>query len=190
MIALNDEVAGREVTLATIETACQRYDAEAEKLDSMIAALEADLDAVKKKHLRALKGQAAVVATREAELRNDIEARPELFRKPRTVIFHGVKAGFTDSKGKLVWDLEDEELVGLLKRKFKTDDEWKDYVIEKLSPSKDALRTLDADTQAKLGLRIEGAGDTVVLKRTAGDVEKMMDKLIEKMVGAMVESEV
>jgi hypothetical protein len=189
MIANIDPVAGRTITLGTIETKCQCYDTAADALDAMILNLESDLEAVRRKHLKGLKAQAAIVANREADLHAAIESAPGLFVKPRTFILHGVKVGLTTSNGKLVWDIDDEELVASLKRRFKDDERWKDYVIEKLSPSEDALRTLDADTQAKLGLRIEGAGDTVVLKRTAGDVEKMMEKLIEKMVGAMVESE-
>lgn len=186
MIANIEPMAGREITLGTIETACQRYDAAANALDDMIAALEADLDDVRRKHLKALKAQAAIVAAREAELRSAVETKPALFEKPRTLILHGVKVGLTESKGKLTWDMEDHELVDLLKRRFKADDAWKDFIIERLSPSKEALRTLDEETLAKLGCRIEGAGDQVIVKRTAGDVEKLMDKLIEKMVGAMV----
>lgn len=189
MIAPIETIAGREVTLGTIEVNCQRYDAAAALLDEQIAALEADLAAVKQKHLRQLKRQAAVVAALEAELRAAVEGTPELFKKPRTYILHGVKVGLSSSNGKLVWDLEDEELVALLRRKFKDDDAWKGFVKVTEAPSKEALRLLDAPTLAKLGCRIDGAGDAVVVKRTAGDVEKMMDKLIEKMVGAMVESE-
>ena len=99
-----------------------------------------------------------------------------------------MKVGLTNSKGKLAWDIEDEALVDLLKRKF-PDDAWKGYVKVTEEPSKDALRLLDEAALKKLGCRIDGAGDVVVLKRTAGDVEKMMEKLIEKMVGAMVGEE-
>lgn len=180
--------ANREITLGTVETACARYDAAANELDAMIDELEQDLDDVRRKHLKRMKTQAGVVAAREAELRSQVEGNTALFTKPRTFILHGVKVGLTESKGKLVWDMEDHELVDLLKRKFKDDDAWKDYVITKDIPSKEALRTLDEAVRAKLGCRIDGAGDSVVVKRTAGDVEKMMDKLIEKMVGAMVES--
>src|SRR6185295_14068513 len=105
-----------------------------------ISALEADLDAVKQKHLRQLKAQAGIVAACEAALHSAVENTPGLFQKPRTFILHGVKVGLTQSKGKLIWDMDDDELVAMLKRKFKADDLWQSYVIEKLSPSKEALR--------------------------------------------------
>src|SRR5437899_908211 len=105
MIALADlTLAGREITLGTIETNCQRYDVAANTLDEMITALEADLDAVKRKHLRQLKAQAGIVAACEAALRSAVENTPALFQKPRTFILHGVKVGLTQSKGKLAWD--------------------------------------------------------------------------------------
>lgn len=189
MIANLEPLAGRVVTLATIEQDCQSYNREADKLDGMIAELEADLETVKRKHLKALKAQAAAVATAEAELHNHIEANPALFTKPRTHILHGVKAGLMTSNGKLVWDMEDADLVEALKRRFREDDAWRDLVATREVPRKDALKQLDEATLARLGCRIEGAGDVVVIKRTAGDVEKMMDRLIEKMVGDMVGGE-
>ena len=45
MIAFAENtIAGREVTLGTIETSCQRYDVAANTLDEMITALEAEFD--------------------------------------------------------------------------------------------------------------------------------------------------
>ena len=82
MIAAVDNTnagAAKIVTLGTIETMCGRYDVAANGLDEMIAALEADLDEVKRKHLRRLKAQAGIVAQAEAELRSAVEAAPGLF---------------------------------------------------------------------------------------------------------------
>jgi len=50
--------------------------------------------------------------------------------------------------------MDDDELVTVLKRKFKNDDAWKDYVIEKLAPSKEALRLLD---ESRAGLDRPGS---------------------------------
>lgn len=57
------------------------------------------------------------------------------------------------------------------------------------TPRKDALRTLTESELSKLGCRIDGAGEVVIVKRVAGDVEKLINKLIEKLVSAMVEGE-
>jgi hypothetical protein len=184
MISLNDNLAGRPVTLADIESRCASYEGESAKLEELISALESDLESVKQKHLRGLKRQAAIVANLEADLQSAVERSSDLFKKPRTMTVHGVKVGFTVSKGKIEWD--DEELViRLIKKHFK---DQADILIRSTEePNKDALRNLPAGDLAKLGCRIEGAGDMPIVKRVAGEVEKLINKLIEKLVEAMVE---
>src|ERR1043165_5631411 len=97
----------RNVTLAQIETGCQGYDRESAELETLISALETDLEEVKRKHLRAIKRQASVVATAQAELHSLIESAPDLFKKPRSITVHGVKAGYTVSNGSLAFADED-----------------------------------------------------------------------------------
>lgn len=184
MISNLEPTAGRQVTFASLETASHDYDAEATILEDQVAALETDLEAVKQKHLPALKRQAAVVARREAELYSLIESAPGLFIKPRTVVFHGVKIGYTLSNGRLEWDCEDATLLARIKTQFGRSAG--QYLHTKEVPNKDTLKDVDAATLKKLGLRIDGAGDVVILKRVAGDVEKLIEKLIEKLVEAMV----
>jgi len=57
------------------------------------------------------------------------------------------------------------------------------------TPRKDALRTLPEADLAKLGCKVMGDGPVVIVKRVSGDVEKLINKLIEKLVGAMVKGE-
>jgi hypothetical protein len=186
MIAPIEQVAGQPVTLAQIETGAQAYEAASATLEAMIAELERDLEAAKQKHLRDIKRQAGVVANREAELHSLVESAPGLFVKPRTITVHGIKVGFTTSTGRL--DFDDEETVLSLIKKFRKEDAGT-FIRCKESVNKDALKTLDAGELRKLGCVIEDAGDIVVLKRTAGEVEKLINKLIGKLVEAMVETE-
>lgn len=184
MIMLNEPIAGRTVTLAQVETGCEKYEKASAALEQLIADLEKDLEAVKQKHLRGIKRQAGEVANLEADLHSLIESAPHLFTKPRTVTVHGVKVGFTLSAGRLEFD--DEETVISLIKKFRKDDA--DLFIRTTEQvNKDALKTLTAEDLKRLGCVIEGAGDVVVLKRVAGEVEKLINKLITKLVEAMVE---
>lgn len=170
-------------TLASIEQLCARFDGEAATLEEAIANLEADLDAVKKKHLRIVKRQAAVVAGCEAELQSAVEAAPDLFEKPRSITLHGVKVGYNMSNGRLEYQ-DADSVVKLIKRYRGDDVELLIHTSEE--PNKDALRKLPAVDLAKLGCSIAGAGDQVIVRRVAGDVEKLVKKLMEKMVEAMV----
>jgi hypothetical protein len=185
MIALNEHLGGREMNLAQIELRCGSYDVESAKLEEQIGALETDLEAVKQKHIKGLKRQAAVVANLEAELHSAVERSPALFVKPRTITVHGVKVGFTFSNGKLVWDCEDATVVDLIKQEFGRSAGA--YLITEEKPRKDMLKTLEPEKLKKIACRIDGEGDVVIVKRVAGDVEKLINKLIEKLVEAMVE---
>jgi hypothetical protein len=94
--------------------------------------------------------------------------------------------GFASSVGKIVFD--DADTVVKLVERFRKDDAETLIRTEK-EPNKDALRTLSPADLARLGCRIEGAGDVVVVKREAGEVEKLIKRLIEKLVEAMVTQE-
>ena len=186
MISTTEQLGGATRTLTEIEPLCAGYDAECVKLEDMIGNLEADLEAVKQKHLAALKRQARVVASREAELHSAVETSPSLFVKPRTMVLHGTKVGFGNSIGSVVFEDEDQVLKLIEKHQSARLEE---LVKTSKTPRKDALRQLTEAELAKLGCRIDGAGNVVIVKRVAGDVEKLINKLITKLVEAMVEDE-
>ncbi|GEM_PF-663392 len=191
MISSTENLAGvlafnRARAITEMEPLCAAYDAQCIKLEEMIGDLESDLEAVKQKHLRGLKKQAGVVAACEAELYGAVEGSPRLFDKPRTMILHGTKIGFANSVGSVVID-DDAQTVKLAEKHFP--DRFDELVKTECTPRKDALRTLSEKDLAKLGCRIEGCGPVVIVKRVAGDVEKLINKLIEKLVGAMVKED-
>lgn len=186
MISINENIGGNQVTLSQIETGCRTFEERSAELESLISDLEADLAEVKQKHLAKLKRQAKSVANAQADLHSLIERAPGLFIKPRTITIHGVKVGFTGTKGTLEFD-DEATVIALIKKVFKADAEI--YIRKTEAVDKNALRTLTEAELAKIGCRIDGAGDVVILKRTAGDVEKLLNKLIAKMVETMVEGE-
>ena len=186
MISTHEAIGGTSRTLNEIEPLCAAYDGECVKLEDMIGSLEADLEAVKQKHLVALKRQARVVANREAELHSAVEASAGLFTKPRTHIMHGTKVGMANSIGSVVFE-DEAQVVKLVEKHFK--DRFDELVKTEYTPRKDSLRQLSEAELAKLGCSVEGAGEVVIVKRVAGDVEKLINKLITKLVEAMVESE-
>jgi len=189
MIASTEQIAGGPATKASLalkqmEPLCAAYDVECVELEIKIAQLEADLEVVKQNHLPGLKRQAAKLAAREAELYNAIENNPDLFVKPKTLVIAGTKIGYANSIGSVTF--EDEDYVVKQVEKL-LPDRFDELVKTERTPRKDALRTLDGKDLAKLGCSITGDGPTVILKRVAGDVEKLINKLIEKLVGTMVD---
>jgi hypothetical protein len=169
--------------MAQIESLCARLASESETLAADVAALQADLEEVKRKHLVTLKRSARLVATLEAQLHAAVEACPDKFRKPRTLILHGIKVGYTVAKGKLEF-ADEQAVVAAIKRHWKSD---ADLLIKTTeSPRKDALRELPATDLAKIGCSIVGAGEATVVKRLDGDVEVLINSLKDKFVEAML----
>ncbi len=174
------------LTIKQMEPLCAVYDVECVELEFLIAQLEADLEIAKQKHLPGLKRQAAKLAAREAELFSAVEGAPELFDKPKTFVIAGTKIGYANSIGSIV--IEDEEytvkqIEKLLPERFDA------LVKTEYTPRKDALRELNQKDLGKLGIQLVGCGPVVIVKRVAGDVEKLINKLIEKLVGAMIKEE-
>lgn len=186
MIMMTETEPSQPITLGTIEERAARYTGARGELEAQLNAMAEEMDAVKRKHLRALRRLSGVVAEREAELYNAIEVSPDLFIKPRTAIFHGVKVGFTKGIGRVAFDDADQVLKSI--RRFRKEDA-SCFIRTKEEPNKDALKQLTTDELARLGCRLEGTGDEVVLKCVDGDIEKLVNKLVDKMVEAMVDGE-
>lgn len=187
MISTTENVAGTgPVTLGTVERLAQGYATARTALADELAQLQADLESVKKTRMRKIKGLAAVAAEAEASLRAAVEQGEELFKKPRTLTLHGVKVGYRTAPGRIVWD-DEETVMRLIRQRLK--DQADVLIRENPKVSKDALKTLTAQDLARIGCRIEGAGDQVVLAMADDQIEKMLSKLISEMVETILEEE-
>jgi hypothetical protein len=176
-----------ETKLSEIEQQAEAFDVESAHLAEMIQDLEHDLDQVRGKHIAKLKRQAGCVASARARLEAEVEHAPDLFKRPRTMVLHGVKVGFSLSRGAVTWD-DDASVIAAIKKRLDPE-QAKLLINAKETLSKSALRQLEAGDLAKIGCRIEDAGDQVVVDRVDGDVVKLLDKLIDRMVEAMVNPE-
>lgn len=172
-----------EMTLTDIEAKARAFAARRDMLRDYLALVERELQAVKKKYLKELKRRVALAADYEIELRAAIESAPELFAKPKTQIFHGIKVGFRKGKGKIEWE-DDAALVALLKKKFP--DQADDLIVTTEVPSAIGLQALDAAELRKLGVTVEDAGEQVVVKPVETDIERLVKALLK---GALEEAE-
>jgi len=176
-----------KMTLGEIEGLTARLADASNALDEQLATYEQELQAVNDKHLRPLKKLATSVAQAQAELHEAIERSPQHFEKPKTLTMHGIKIGFSYSKGKLVFE-DEPTVIKLLKKKFPDLEEVLINRTEKVN--KDGVKALKLTDEelARLGLEIEGRGDTVLIDRAAGEIEKLLAKLKDKLVEAIVEA--
>lgn len=164
------------VDLEMIETATRLYAQTREVLADKVRRLEAEMEAIKRQRLPGIKAALARAAEAEGKLRQVIEAAPELFERPRTVILHGVKVGYRKATGKLVWD-DPDQVVALIRKHYP--DQADVLIVIREMPSKSALAQLTATDLKRVGVRVIETGDEVVIAPTDSEVDKLVEALLE-----------
>ena len=165
------------LNLAKIETLTRRYAEARERLAGEVRALNQAIEEAKREYRASLKKRVAAVKDAEAELHTAVEGAPELFVRPRTLTIAGVKVGFQKGKGKISFD-DADKVVALIERHLPELAETLVQVTKK--PVKDALLNLSVDDLKRIGCRVTGTGDQVVIKDTTSDVDKLVEALLKE----------
>lgn len=163
-------------TLVDIELRAKRYAEAREHLAGIVAALNAGIEALKRDHMKRLKKAVADAAERHDALKALIEETPDLFVKPRTVVFHGIKLGYQKGKGKIEWD-DADQVVRLIKKYFPAQADV--LVATSERPAREALAQLTAVELKKLGISVTDGGDAVFIRPADSAVDKMVDALLK-----------
>lgn len=163
-------------SMAQIEDAARRYAGARTTLAEICGAFNQDLAAAKSRYIGRLKRAVAFAKEREAELAAAIEESGELFVKPKTVVFHGVKVGFQKAKGKIEFD-DADQVLKLIRKHFPDQADVLINTTEK--PAKEALQQLTAAELKRLGISVVESGDQVVIKDTTSEVDKMVEALLK-----------
>ncbi|WP_374342634.1 host-nuclease inhibitor Gam family protein [Azonexus sp.] len=165
--------------LTQIEKHAMAYAVAREHLASIVSAMNQGIEAIKRDHMKRLKKAVAEAAERHDALKALIEAAPDCFIKPRSMVLHGIKLGYQKGKGKIEWD-DADQVVRLIKRHFP---EQADVLIATSErPAKDALAQLTAAELKKLGISVTDGGDAVFIKPADSAVDKMVDALLKDAV--------
>ena len=157
-----------------------------ERLAALISELNAGIEAAQRAALPAIRRAVNAVAERQDQLRAVIEANPDLFVKPRTAVFHGVKLGYAKGKGSIEFD-DADQVVKLIKRNHP--DQVDVLIATKETPVKAALVQLSAQELKRLGVTVEGTSDVVVIKFTDSAVDKAVKALMNAAIDEAQEVE-
>lgn len=163
-------------TMAQIEDAAKRYAAARGMLTDICSAFNKDLDLTKARYVPQLRGAVGLAKEREAELQAMLAESGELFVKPKTVIFHGIKVGYQKAKGKMEFD-DPDQVVKLIRKHFPEQADVLIATSEK--PAKEALAQLTAAELKRLGVTVVESGDQILIKDTAGEVDKLVAALLK-----------
>jgi len=163
--------------MAEIEAATGLYSVAHAALAGTIGGLEDEIAQVKAKYRARLLTQVAQARTLKAQLRTMLEAHPELFERPRTVVFAGIKVGFQKGKGSI--SIESPARTMQLIRKH-LPDQAEILIVTEEKPNKDAIAALEGDDLKRIGCAITGTGDKTVITSVEGDIEKAIDALLKE----------
>lgn len=174
-------IATPPTAIAVIDTLAKKYADARAALASRVQKFEDELRELQRRHVKGIKEAAAVAAQRQGELLAEVKDHPDSFVKPRTIIVHGIKVGFQKGKGRLVWDDEGKVVDRLLDYKEQINDLDPQAFVETVqTPKKEMLLGVPAAVLKRLGCRIEGTEDQVVVKATDSNVDKLVAKILEE----------
>ena len=165
-------------TMKEIEPLADKFNAVREALAGTLMAHEEEKRELAKRYLSRIKKLVIDARTARAALHQAVQSSPELFQKPRTVTLHGVKLGFQKAKGTIEWD---DEAAVIKRIRAQLPKVQVDLLIRiKESVHKPSVYDLAAGDLKRLGIRIEGDGDEVVIKDAAGELEKLIEALMKE----------
>ncbi len=165
------------VTLKEIEGLTQKFADARALLADVVASCKFEREQIVRNYRKRIKDAVDKAKQRQAELRVAIESNPDLFARPRTQIFHGVKVGFRKATGKIEFD-DADQVVKLIRKHFP--DQFDALVKVKETPIKKALENLSAGELKKLGIEVAETGDVVLIKDAAGEVDKLVAALLDE----------
>lgn len=163
-------------TLADLERRAKALADTRTVLSDIVTTLNDGIEGLKRDHMKALKAAVNAAAAQHEKLKDLIEANPELFVKPRTVVLHGLRLGYRKGAGGV--EFEDAERVAELIRKH-FPEQFDVLVQTKHKPLKDALGQLTVAELKKVGCTVEDSGDVVFIKPTDSAVDKLVNQLLK-----------
>lgn len=163
-------------TLADLERRAKAVADTRAAVGDIVQSLNDGIDALKRDHMRALKAAINAAAEQHDKLKALIEANPELFVRPKTVVMHGIKLGFRKGTGGLEFDDEDQ-VIKLIRKHFPEQFDVLVKTTEK--PVKSALGGLTVAELKKLGVTVESTGDVVFIAPTDSAVDKLVKALLK-----------
>jgi hypothetical protein len=163
-------------TLAEIEILAKQLAEARQNLREGLDELELEVTAIKKRYMPAIRRAVEKAAQRHDALRAAIEEAPDLFVKPKTIIFHGIRLGYMKGKGDIVWE-DTAQVVKLIKKNFPDSVDVLLKITE--TPVKTALATLSVSDLKKIGVTVTETSDEVFIKPTDSEIDKMINALLK-----------
>ncbi|MDT8428515.1 MAG: host-nuclease inhibitor Gam family protein [Pseudomonadales bacterium] len=164
------------VNLEQIEKLTRDYADARAALAELVAALQARLEELKRPALPQIRTAVRRTADQHAALHAALEQSPDLFSKPKTRTFSGVRVGYRKQPGRV--EMDDEEAVIARIRKKLPDDQAELLIRRRESVYKQAVYDLSAADLKRLGISLSDDEDVVVIKAVDDEVDRLVSALL------------
>lgn len=164
------------MSIEKIEGAAKTLRAARDLLTERATSLHDEMQAAIKRKLPGLRKAVADVVEAEAILKAAIAEAPGQFKKPRSIVLHGLQLGYRKGKGKIEWD-DDEKVAKLIAKHFP--EEYEVLCTTTIKPVKAALGNLSVAELKKIGVTVEATGDVVFVKDATAGVDKLVKALLK-----------
>ena len=152
-----------------------------EALANELAALQGEIEAVKRGYLPKIRKQFVKMADKKTALFEAISANKDCFEKPKTQVLHGIKIGYRKKTGETII-LSQDQTIELIRKRF-GEKQARLMIQTKESVIKDSLKSLTAADLKAIGVEIKADVDEVVITATDGEIDKIisaMEKGLDK----------
>lgn len=167
-------VTAAQVTLDTIERRTKRYAEAREHLAALVTELNAGIQALQRAQLPAIRKAVQRASEHHARLNEALTARPDLFKRPRTTIFHGVVVGY--KKGKPSYTYDADFVIQQIKLRLPLKKDSLIRVEEKVVA--EGIKLLSEDERKKIGVQFNEGKDAVVITPSDSAIDKAVNALL------------
>lgn len=166
-----------ETTIQNLENAALAHAKARDILAERIRAIEEDQQKILRRRRAGLRSALAEFDTTRQVLMNHVVDNPQLFKRPRTRIMHGLRVGFMKQKGKVIVS-NVEKSIAAIKKLFPNKAE--SLINVNLTLPKTGLAQLTADELKRIGVQVTADTDAPVIKSTDSDIDKLIKAISEE----------
>jgi len=166
-----------DISLSDIERLCASYSEQRRELADRVAELQARIDALTREYLPSIRVKAAAAQAARDGLQSYIEAAPELFTRPKTRIFSGVKVGYQTGKPRVEIPDEAETIRRIRAQLPEAQAELLIAVTERVD--KRAVADLTTADLKRLRIRVEPGAEQIVIRPVDSDVDRIVKALLD-----------
>lgn len=160
--------------LKELEALARDYSDRQGVLERRVRDAEAAVSAAKRGHVAGIRRAAQAAAERKERLMDFVRAHGDLFVKPRTRTFFGIRVGLRKQPGKVTTS---PQTIGLIERLMADKADSLISVTKKVKAA--ALRDLSSRELLSIGATAGTSSDKVVVEQPDGEFDKLVDAYLD-----------